>query len=203
MTALASIVSRLGHVQPTLVDRRGKREAAVSMIMRDSENGAEILFIERARRDGDPWSGQMAFPGGRRDSSDATELDTAERETLEEVGIRLDRASNFGRLDDLIGHADGPAPGLVISCHAYELRHFKGLSLNHEVKSAIWIPVRSLAAPKMFVERFAPGNYDGEFPGIRCGINDDRVIWGLTYRFLLVFFEMTEIPFPGQGTEPY
>ncbi len=47
----------------------------------------EILYIKRALREGDRWSGQMAFPGGKRDSDDVDDLDTAERETFEEGKI--------------------------------------------------------------------------------------------------------------------
>ena len=39
--------------------------AAVAAVMREGDLGVEMLFIERARKVGDPWSGQMAFPGGR------------------------------------------------------------------------------------------------------------------------------------------
>lgn len=46
-----------------------------------------MLLIERARRLGDPWSGQIAFPGGRRDPDDRRLSDTALRELGEEVGL--------------------------------------------------------------------------------------------------------------------
>ncbi|MGO9309711.1 MAG: NUDIX hydrolase [Spirochaetia bacterium] len=52
-----------------------------------TRDSAEILFIKRAERAGDPWSGHLAFPGGRAEESDATLLDLAMRETAEEVGI--------------------------------------------------------------------------------------------------------------------
>ena len=65
--------------------------AAVTLLLRptgrDGTGGAEILFIKRAERAGDPWSGHLAFPGGRAEESDATLLDLAMREAAEEVGI--------------------------------------------------------------------------------------------------------------------
>jgi demethylspheroidene O-methyltransferase len=42
----------------------------VAAVFRDGERGSELLFIERARREGDPWSGHMALPGGRVDPDD-------------------------------------------------------------------------------------------------------------------------------------
>ncbi len=194
-----SIYANCSAYRPSLITEPMPREAAVSLIVRSGPEGAEILFIERARRVGDPWSGQMAFPGGRRGESDATLSDTAERETREEVGIRLERGAYFGRLDDLIGHSSGPAPGLAIACFAYELRAPATIAMNEEVHDVIWIPVSMLADADLFVDKHVPSNYDGEFPGIRCGHDDSRVIWGLTYRFMCVFFKAARIPFAGNA----
>ena len=49
----------------------------------------EVLFIRRASRQGDPWTGHIALPGGRRDPGDADDFSAAVRETWEEVGIDL------------------------------------------------------------------------------------------------------------------
>ena len=50
---------------------------------------AEVLFIKRTSRTRDPWSGDIALPGGRRDPEDIDDLATAIRETREEVGLDL------------------------------------------------------------------------------------------------------------------
>ncbi len=193
--SLKSIKEAIGEYSPSLADMRNNQHAAVSLVLRDGADGSEILFIERAQRIGDPWSGEMAFPGGRRNEEDATPHDTAERETFEEIGIRLPRSSCIGRIDDLIGQSPSPAPGLVISCLVYELLGPVSIFMNHEVQDVVWLPVASLASDKLFVERFKPKKYVGEFPGIRCGEGDSRTIWGLTYRFLCVFFQVANIPF--------
>ncbi|MGB5283894.1 MAG: NUDIX domain-containing protein, partial [Polyangiales bacterium] len=82
----------------TVLDERAPRElaehekwAAVAMLLREGASGPEVFFIRRAEHPRDPWSGHMAFPGGRRDAGDATLLDTAMRETREEVGVDLSR----------------------------------------------------------------------------------------------------------------
>jgi 8-oxo-dGTP pyrophosphatase MutT (NUDIX family) len=56
---------------------------------------AEILFIKRAGRVGDRWSGHTALPGGRRDPTDADDRAAAVRETKEEVGLDLTRSDCF------------------------------------------------------------------------------------------------------------
>lgn len=50
----------------------------------------EVLFIKRAARQGDRWTSQVAFPGGRRDPEDHDDCATSVRETMEEVGLDLD-----------------------------------------------------------------------------------------------------------------
>ena len=79
----------------------GRRRAAVAVALHDASDGPEALFIERAERFGDPWSGQMAFPGGRVDPGDSGPRAAAERETLEEVGVDLSGAELLGRLGDI------------------------------------------------------------------------------------------------------
>jgi hypothetical protein len=59
------------------------------------EGDPEVLFIKRAGRAGDRWSGHTALPGGKRDSTDADDLAAAIRETKEEVGLDLTRKGCF------------------------------------------------------------------------------------------------------------
>lgn len=63
----------------------------------------QLLFVKRTTRPGDPWSGNVAFPGGKRDETDASDYDAAVRETMEEIGLDLSDKNSFmylGRLDD-------------------------------------------------------------------------------------------------------
>ena len=67
------------------------RRAAVAIVLRPKKKDTEALFILRSIKEGDPWSGHMAFPGGHQDDSDSSLKAAAERETMEEVGLDLDR----------------------------------------------------------------------------------------------------------------
>src|SRR5574342_1183890 len=79
--------SKLRDYRPTEIPyETGMIAAAVAVILHDSDDGLETLFIHRAVRVGDTWSGQIAFPGGRREPADPDLLTTAIRETFEEIG---------------------------------------------------------------------------------------------------------------------
>ena len=70
--------------------------SAVAMILQQDESELRILMIKRAERDGDPWSGHMAFPGGRMDPIDRHGHDVAIRETEEETSLLIDEKWMMG-----------------------------------------------------------------------------------------------------------
>ena len=189
---LSQVRKLVQNHSPVLVDSANKRPAAVALILQEGGNGAEILFIERARRDGDPWSGQMAFPGGKMDEDDDSLHDAAVRETNEEVGIDLSGDGRIGRLDDLVAPPTSPASGLVISCYVFELKRQVGIESNDEVHDSLWISVDWLLDATNHLKEFQPQGYAGVFPGIQVAEGDGRVIWGLTFRFLQGFFRILQ-----------
>jgi 8-oxo-dGTP pyrophosphatase MutT (NUDIX family) len=86
------------------------KEAAVALVLRPHPDGdAELLFIRRATRAGDPWSGQIGLPGGRYEPADDLLETTALRETLEEVGLDLRAGGRvLGALDELRPRTGAP-----------------------------------------------------------------------------------------------
>lgn len=173
--------------------------AAVAVILRDGPRAdSEVLLIERALKEGDPWSGHMAFPGGRQDPTDPTARVTAEREAFEEVGLDLRPAELLGRLDDLEGRQAGRRVGLVISAFVYHLPEPPPLVVcSQEVQSAFWVPLRELADPARQVDyQFEHEIGLLSMPGIRVGESAGHVVWGLTYRFLEMFLSLLGHPLP-------
>jgi 8-oxo-dGTP pyrophosphatase MutT (NUDIX family) len=190
--------SALARHEPEVLPVEEVRHAAVAMVLTEGGSGAEVLFIERARHEGDPWSGHMACPGGRVDPGDAGGREAAERETLEEVGLHLEHAELLGRLDDKKGNPRTQSE-LVISAFVYHLPAPSALRPNYEVEEAFWFPLAGLLEDANHVHYTAREEF--EFPGILVGEPDRHIVWGLTYSFLESFFEVIEAPLPDRWSE--
>ena len=174
------------------------RRAAVAVVLSGAADAPQVLFIERAEHEGDPWSGHMAFPGGRVEPDDPSLRYAAERETLEEVGLSLVGARPLGRLDDLEGRHAGRRSGLVISAHVYHVPDPGILRPNYEVQQTFWFPLADLHDPERHIDYRHPLVPDERFPGILVGEPGRHVVWGLTYRFLEVFFSVVGRPLPAR-----
>jgi 8-oxo-dGTP pyrophosphatase MutT (NUDIX family) len=172
-----------------------RQRAAVAIVLTDHAGSLDLLLIERARRAGDPWSGQMAFPGGRVDVGDATARAAAERETLEEVGLSLAESELLGRLDDLPGRPVPPSD-FAVSAFVFYANAPGLLALNHEVRDAFWFPLDSLADRERQIDHQADVESGRCFPGILVGEPNRHVVWGLTYRFMDRFLKILGRPFP-------
>ena len=81
----ADVVEAAVSTTAELSEQPSGGRAAVALVLRENAGDPEILLIRRAERKGDPWSGHMAFPGGREDARDESLLETALRETREEL----------------------------------------------------------------------------------------------------------------------
>jgi 8-oxo-dGTP pyrophosphatase MutT (NUDIX family) len=159
------------------------RKAAVALILRAGENGKpEILFIKRSDYPGDPWSGQVAFPGGREEPGDASLAHTAARETREETGLELDRDGSFiGALDDLRPRINR-LPDVIVRPYVVLLDACPPLVLSAEVAHAFWIPLAVLKSTESW--RDTPILARGIPISARAFHHDGHVIWGLTERIL-------------------
>ncbi len=142
-------------------------------------------MIKRAKRDGDPWSGHMAFPGGRMERGDRHGYDAAVRETREEVGLALGDADPcIGRLSEITVHAGLglAARPMVVSPYVFRLHRDVEFRPNHEVDEVVWVPLSFLLEPGN-VERMV-WRRNGIEMALPCYRYEGRRIWGLSLMML-------------------
>jgi 8-oxo-dGTP pyrophosphatase MutT (NUDIX family) len=168
---------------PREIDAPEARPAAVAVVLIERA-GLEALFIKRAVRTGDPWSGQVAFPGGRYEATDLDLRATAIREAREETGVDLSGAEPLGVLDDLYPRTP-TLPPVRVRPYVFGLDGPPRLSSSDEVERAFWVPLGRLAEPgvRREINLFLRGE-DRVFPAYDLG---DEVIWGMTERILTPF----------------
>jgi 8-oxo-dGTP pyrophosphatase MutT (NUDIX family) len=162
----------------------GSIQAAVALLLVPAVTGLELLLIKRAEHPGDPWSGQMALPGGRRDPADPHLLATVTRETSEEVGVELPPDRLLGELDDLHPRIR-TLPPVVVRPFVFGLPARPEIRISREVALFLWVPLEQFADRRNRTEVPIPGR--GDFPGIAVG---GQVVWGMTERIISPFIEL-------------
>lgn len=156
--------------------------AAVAIIINPKDNGGSVLLIKRVERLSDPWSGQIAFPGGHKAQGDHDYLETAVREAGEEVGIDLQEHVLLGHLPVVRAHTQR----IWVLPYVFELKANVPVGLNREISESFWAPLSSLKSM-----RVTETEVEVERGKLRVDayVYDGRVIWGLTYRIINILLD--------------
>ncbi len=188
MFDLSTIRRRLQQYQGEIYPPNANtRQAAVAVILREADDGLEILFIKRSETPGDPWSGHMAFPGGHEDPEDEDLKQAAVRETLEEIGLDLSAHDYLGALDHQRAMARGRELDMLIAPHVFEVRGDPSFTLNYEVDEVVWAPMARMLSNELHATETKPmAGKPTIFNGYR--LTGGHFVWGLTYRMLKQFF---------------
>lgn len=194
-----SKINRIRHKfinhRPTSSGVEMSTRAAVAMLLQPQKHDLHMLFIHRAHHPHDPWSGHMAFPGGRQDPEDTDLRVTIHRETREEVGIDLDRHGEYlGHMMELQAMARGRPLSMTVSSFVYLVSSEATLEPDPaEVQDTIWIPLSFMQqnGAEQIVSRPVPDGAAIEVPALIYG---GKTIWGLTYRMLQGFLELIKEP---------
>ena len=177
----------LAHSATLITPAQTTRQAAVAIVLREHRGHPEMLFIQRAQHDGDPWSGHMAFPGGHRDPIDPGLREAAMRETLEEISLDLTPARYLGALNEEQAQPRGRVLDMLIAPHVFEISGDPVFAPNYEVADVVWAPLSAMARNELHDTEARP--IQGQltvFNGYR--LQGGHFVWGLTYRILKSFF---------------
>lgn len=182
MNLLDTLVRNLTNSTMHRIEPGLRAHASVAILLKQGRSGLEVLLIERATHENDLWSGHIGLPGGKVDPEDSDPRQTAERETMEEVGVNLTTARYLGRLRDIV---PGGLP-IVVSCYAYALSEAPELRPDAaEVADAFWFPLKEAYAPERQTSvAFTRRGQTRHFPAIRVHDAKEQPLWGITYRLL-------------------
>lgn len=157
--------------------------AAVALLLR-WRDGPEGLLIHRIEREDDPWSGQIALPGGMRDPQDRSPVETARRETLEEV--TLDVKGSFRLLGRLPRVRPVNVSQLTVFPYVFSMRKEAAPRPGAEVQDAFWASLPALLSSRT-TRTVRAGGRELRVPAY---LVDGRVVWGLTHRILTNLFDL-------------
>ena len=193
---------RFAHIQKCLDEAtppfprfgRNYRLAAVAIVIRALGDSRDILFIKRATVEGDPWSGQMAFPGGHMDPEDSSLRRAAMRETEEETGVDLSADSYLGRLAHQRPANRPHGNPLAVVPFVFGVTYDPEIKINHEVEEVVWGSVSGMVDGTLKTsQRFEFAGSSSEFDGYLLG--EGKFVWGLTYRTLQTLFDAVDFAF--------
>lgn len=164
---------------PVEVHDAALRQAAVAVLLAPDPD--QLLVIRRSERDGDPWSGHLALPGGVRESADPDLMHTAIRETAEETAVAIERDWWRCTLGDLAPRTP-ILPPIVVRPFVFALPRRIEAGVSSEVAHAEWVPLAQLAADGVY-QSLSVTSHGRRYmvPGYQLGAG---VLWGMTERIV-------------------
>ncbi|MFN0111168.1 MAG: NUDIX hydrolase [Blastocatellia bacterium] len=187
---LRQLAERLAPMNTLKLEPERVPQAAVTLMLREQAGDTEALIIKRAEREGDPWSGNLALPGGRAQSDDADLMATAARETHEEVGVDLHNGGTFIGQLPLIATRNPRLPLLEITPLVAVAPPELSFQFSDEVATAFWVSIGRLKREGRSGEhRWQFGGVAQKWPAYPT---EQGMIWGITERILTNFLQLLD-----------
>jgi 8-oxo-dGTP pyrophosphatase MutT (NUDIX family) len=185
--------SILNNFEPKRVSISHKKAAAVMILLLNKSEVPHIIFTQRTDTV-ETHKGQISFPGGVQDQKDGGLLETAKRETLEEIGIGPELIWDLGQLDDFFTVTDfivTPFAGYVKSNISYRIN-------VNEVAEVLEVPLDLFLDDTHFeVKKW---DHQGKFYDVYFYNYGNQIIWGATAyilnRFIDLVFNYNPAPHP-------
>jgi len=171
---------------------KGFTPASVAVILNFINSELSLFFIKRTENPGDSYSGHVAFPGGKMNDGDSSSVETALRETNEEIGVSLnDSGYLLGRLDDL-KPLNPNGPKFLVSPFVFILNKNIDIKINKsEVENFMWIPFDYLADKNNLRIRYKERS--GYVIEDYVYSYQDYLVWGMTGRIVNSFIKEVSV----------
>lgn len=158
--------------------------ASVALIFTQHQGEDSLLIIERAVHPKDNWSGQLAFPGGKKSPEDPHLLATCIRETYEEIQLALNPDQFISPLSDIQARKSGQLLPFYIRPHIFYVDSILALKPNDEIAQIHIVPWSHLINEA----NHEPYRQISSLPAIN--ITKEKQLWGLSYLILSEFAEI-------------
>lgn len=176
---------RLTHEQ---IMAHKPRISAVMVLLYEKDGELHLVFTLRHQYDG-VHSGQMSFPGGKRDEGDKDLTETALRETWEEVGVTADKIEVLGRLSELY---IPPSNFLVYPAVGYAKEVQVFAPQEEEVDEIVQIPLSFFLDNENINLQTEIKVYNGQVVRVPAYVLGKYIIWGATAIMLSEFTYLVE-----------
>jgi 8-oxo-dGTP pyrophosphatase MutT (NUDIX family) len=162
------------------------KESAVAVILFETSNELKCTLIQRPHYEG-AHSGQISFPGGKKEHQDTDLLITSMRETFEEIGIQLLHENLVGTLTSVYI----PVSNFKVAPYVF---YFPTTPMykadNFEVAEIVEIKIKELLSESVIKQTSIPisnGNLLKDIPYFDL---ENKIIWGAT---ALILNELREV----------
>jgi 8-oxo-dGTP pyrophosphatase MutT (NUDIX family) len=162
--------------------------SAVMLLLYEREGLLNIVFTQRKKYDG-VHSGQMSFPGGKKDEDDLDLIQTALRETREEIGVPAEEIKIIGGLTELY---IPPSNFLVHPSVGFARGGVSFIPDKKEVEKVVEIPVGFFLDEKNISHETEIKLFNNTTVRVPAYIYDDHIIWGATAIMLSEFVYVVE-----------
>lgn len=162
-----------------LKETANSKQSAVFALLFQEEENINLLLTQRHQYEG-KHSGQISFPGGKKEDTDEDLLHTAYRETFEEVGIEQNNIQLITPLSPLYI----PVSNFYVQPYLGYLTELTSFKINErEVKSIIKFPIHFFSLPDIIKTKKIEAS-SGFFLTVPAYQLNENIIWGATAMML-------------------